>query len=56
MPSWKEEMWRACSRALRNGGEVKIIFMKRQEKVIPTVYCYVDNYVRCDEETILEDD
>lgn len=46
-------MWEACKRAYNRGGEVKVIFIKRQNKVIPIVQSYIDNQVRCDEETVI---
>ena len=57
MANWKEELWKQCKKALTNGGEVRIIFNKRdRNKRIPTIQVYLDNYVRCDEETIIADD
>ena len=56
MPNWKDELWKACKRAYWKGGEVKIIFIRRQNKVIPIVQFYFDNQIKCDEETIVSEE
>ena len=56
MPNWKDELWKACKKAYRQGGEVKAIFIRRQNKVIPIIQSYIDNQVRCDEETIVSEE
>ena len=56
MPNWKDELWKACKKAYRQGGEVKAIFIRRQNKVIPIIQSYIDNQVRCDEETIISEE
>ena len=50
---WQDAMWDACEEAYQKGGEVKAVFIRRQDKVIPIVQSYIDNQVRCDEETIV---
>lgn len=56
MPQWKDELWKAVNKAYYKGGEVKITFIKRQQKRIPVVESYIDNQVRCDEETVINDE
>lgn len=51
--NWKDAMWAACKEAYHKGGEVKAVFIRRQDKVIPIVQSYIDNQVRCDEETVV---
>lgn len=53
MPQWKEVMWRECKKVYNKGGEVKIIFIRRQNKVIPIIQSYIDNQIKCDEETVV---
>lgn len=52
---WQDALWMACKEAYVKGGEVKAIFIRRQDKVIPIVEKYVDNQVRCDEEVIINE-
>ena len=54
--TWKDSLLKECSKAYFRGGEVRIIFIRRQNKVIPIIKTYIDNEVRCDEETIIEED
>lgn len=56
MPNWKDELWKSCKRAYYKGGQVKITFIRRQNKVIPTIETYIDNFVRCDEETVVSEE
>ena len=56
MPNWKDELWKACKKAYWKGGEVKVIFIRRQNKVIPIVQFYFDNQIKCDEETIISEE
>ena len=57
MANWHDELWKTCKKALVTGGEVRIIFTKTQgNKRIPIISAYFDNYVRCDEETVIRDD
>ncbi len=56
MPNWKDELWKAGNKAYYKGGEVKIVFIRRQNKVIPIINCYIDNQIKCDEETVIEED
>lgn len=57
MANYKEELWKACKKALYNGGEVRIIFKKISgNKRIPLITLYLDNYSCCDEETVVIDD
>jgi hypothetical protein len=53
MSSWKEVLWQQCKKAYYKGGEIKIIFIRRQNKVIPIIQSYIDNQVKCDEETVV---
>lgn len=52
---WQDALGAACKEAYQKGGEVKAIFIRRQNKVIPIVEKYIDNQVRCDEETVIKD-
>ena len=54
--NWKEAVLSACTEAYHKGGEVKAVFIRRQDKVIPIVQSYIDNQVRCDEETIVSEE
>lgn len=56
MPDWKEVLWRECRKAYHKGGEIKAIFIRRQNKVIPIIQSYIDNQVKCDEETIVSEE
>ena len=56
MPQWKDVLWQAVNKAYYRGGEVKIIFIKRQQKRIPIIESYIDNQVRCDEETVITEE
>jgi hypothetical protein len=56
LPHWKEELLKACLKAYYKGGEVKIVFIKRQNKVRPVIQQFIDNQVLCDEETLLTDE
>ena len=56
MPHWKDELWKACKKAYFRGGEVKITFIKRQDKRIPLIETYIDNQIRCDEETVVSEE
>ena len=56
MANYKDELWKACKKALIQGGEVRIIFTKRGNNRIPIITTYLDNYIKCDEETIIQDD
>lgn len=53
MPQWKDVLWSECKRAYYRGGEIKVIFIRRQDKVIPIVQSYIDNQIKCDEETVI---
>ncbi len=54
--NWKDELWKACNKAYYKGGEVKIVFIRRQNKVIPIIQSYIDNQVKCDEETVVKEE
>lgn len=54
--TWKDALWAACKEAYHKGGEVKAVFIRRQNKVIPIVEKYIDNQVRCDEEIVVKED
>ena len=56
MANYRDEIWKAVKEALIHGGEIKINFTKRGDKRIIIVQKFIDNYVRCDEETIVVDD
>ena len=56
MPKWKDELWKACNKVYYKGGEVRAIFIRRQNKVIPIIQSYIDNQVKCDEETIINEE
>ena len=56
MPNWKNELWKACERAYYKGGEVKAVFIRRQNKVIPIITSYIDNQVQCDEEVVISEE
>lgn len=56
MPAWKEVLWKACERAYYKGGEIKIVFIRRQNKVFPVVQSYIDNQIKCDEETVINEE
>lgn len=53
---WKDALLKECSKAYYKGGEIRIVFIRRQDKVIPIIKSYIDNQIRCDEETIIEED
>lgn len=53
---WEEALKKELDKALYRGGEVKITFIKRQEKRIPIIESYIDNQIRCDEEVVLGED
>ena len=53
MINWKDALWKEVKRAFYRGGEVKITFIKREKKRIPIVESYIDNQIRCDEETVV---
>lgn len=53
MPSWRDTLWKQVEKAYYQGGEVKITFIKRQQKRIPIIESYIDNQIRCDEETVI---
>ncbi len=53
---WKEALLKECNRARIRGGEVRINFIRRQDKAIPVIKTYIDNHIRCEEETIVIDD
>lgn len=54
--NWKDALWEQCKKAYYKGGEVKIVFIRRQNKVIPVINTYIDNQIRCDEETVIDED
>ena len=56
MANWHDELWKVCKEALIYGGEIKINFTKRGNKRIVIIQKFIDNYVRCDEETVIPDD
>jgi len=56
MPNWKDELWKACEKAYYKGGEVKIIFIRRQNKVFPVIQSFIDNQIKCDEETVISEE
>lgn len=56
MPNWKEVLWRECGKAYHKGGEIKAIFIRRQNKVVPIIQSYIDNQVKCDEETVVNEE
>lgn len=56
MPNWKDELWKACKGAYYKGGEVRAIFIRRQNKVIPIIYPPAPAPIRCDEETIISEE
>ncbi|HLE17233.1 MAG TPA: hypothetical protein VI728_03000 [Syntrophales bacterium] len=53
---WQDALWGECKKAYLRGGEVKVIFIRRQNKVIPIIESYVDNQIRCDEETVTKEE
>lgn len=53
---WKDVLFAECRKAYHRGGEVKITFIRRQDKVIPIIKSYIDNQIRCDEEAIIQED
>jgi len=53
---WKEALLRECYQAYIRGGEITIIFIRRADKVIPIIKRYIDNQIKCDEETIPQED
>ena len=53
MPNWKDTLWKQVEKAYYKGGEVKITFIKRQQKRIPIIESYIDNQIKCDEETVI---
>lgn len=56
MPHWKDVLLRQCEKAYYKGGEVKAIFIRRQNKVLPIIQSYIDNQIRCDEEMIVSEE
>ena len=57
MPNWKDVLWQQCRKAYHNGGEVKIVFLKRERnKRIPLVYPSTPEPIKCDEETITSEE
>ena len=56
MPDWKTVLFKQCEQAYYKGGEVKVVFIRRQNKVIPIINSYIDNQVKCDEETIVNEE
>ena len=53
---WRDALWGECKKAYLRGGEVKVIFIRRQDKVIPIIESYIDNQIRCDEETVTKEE
>jgi hypothetical protein len=56
LPDWKTVLFKQCEQAYYKGGEVKVVFIRRQNKVIPIINSYIDNQVKCDEETIVNEE
>jgi len=53
---WQDALWSECKKAYQKGGEIKAIFIRRQNKVIPIIESYIDNQIRCDEETVTKEE
>jgi len=57
MADWRDELWKACKETLKTGGEVRIVFMKRNtQSRLPVISIYKENYIKCNEETVIIDD
>ncbi len=53
---WEQAILKVCREVLYKGGEVRIVFIKRQNKRIPVITKFIDNKIFCDEEILAEDD
>jgi hypothetical protein len=51
---WKDVLWRAASKIMIEGGELRMIVIKRERDRIPEIYVYPDNKERCKKETIID--
>ena len=54
--TWQDALWSECKKAYSKGGEIKAIFIRRQNKVIPIIESYIDNQIRCEEETVTKEE
>lgn len=53
---YQEVLWREVKKAYTHGGEVRIIFIKRQNERIPVVRSYIDHQISCDKEIVIDDE
>ncbi len=56
MANWHDELWKAGKEILNKGGEIKVNVTKRGQQRIIIIQKFPDNYIRCDEETVIQDD
>ena len=56
MPQWKNVLLEACEKAYYKGGEVRAVFIRRQDKVIPIIYPPAPAPIHCDEETVIDEE
>lgn len=52
---WEDVLARECGKAFRDGGEVRIVFIKRKGEVTPVVYPASPSPISCEVEKVLED-
>lgn len=56
MADWKTEFWKAGKEILLKGGQITVNVSKRGQQRIIIIQKFPENYVRCDEETVITDD
>ncbi len=56
MANYKDELWKAMKLVLHKGGELRVNVSKRGSQRIVIIQTFPENYIRCDEETIITDD
>lgn len=53
---WSDLLLKKCYEVMYQGGEVRIQFSKRDNKIIPIIRVYAKNQTICDEVEIEEED
>ena len=56
MGNYQTELWKACKEILHKGGEIRVNVTKRGQNRIIIIQKFPENYIRCDEETMVADD
>ena len=53
---WQDILWQECKKAYSRGEKVEIVFIRRDDKVLPIVTRTEEKKTLCDEEVIVRED